>query len=97
MTKTNLGLMAKTQLINRFLGKKVGAGGTASVLPASRGMSRSTVPEAFCRFDRHPGYEKMLVPKAAVVERERKAEEAYEDWIRQQRDRAYGRGEGLDE
>lgn len=66
MTKTNLGLMAKTQLINRFLGKKVGAGGTASVLPASRGMSRSTVPEAFCRFDRHPGYEKMLVPKAAA-------------------------------
>ena len=66
MTKTNLGLMAKTQLINRFLGKKVGTGGTAAVLPASRGMSRSSVPEAFCRFDRHPGYEKVLVPKAAA-------------------------------
>ncbi|MDD5177474.1 MAG: aminotransferase class I/II-fold pyridoxal phosphate-dependent enzyme [Sterolibacterium sp.] len=66
MTKTNLGLMAKTQLINRFLGKKVGADGTAAVLPVSRGVSRSNVPEAFCRFDRHPGYEKMLVPKAAA-------------------------------
>ena len=66
MTKSNLGLMAKTQLINRFLGKKVGSGGTAAALPASRGASRSSVPEAFCRFDRHPGYEKMLVPKAAA-------------------------------
>jgi 8-amino-7-oxononanoate synthase len=66
MTKTNLGLMVRTQLINRFLGKKVGAGGTAAVLPASRGVSRSNVPEAFCRFDRHPGYEKVLVPKAAA-------------------------------
>jgi 8-amino-7-oxononanoate synthase len=66
MSKSALGLMAKTQLINRFLGKKVGSGGTATVLPASRGVSRSNVPEAFCRFDRHPGYEKMLVPKAAA-------------------------------
>lgn len=66
MTKSSLGLMAKNQLVNRFLGKKVGAGGTASVLPASRGVSRSNIPDAFCRFDRHPGYEKMLVPKAAA-------------------------------
>lgn len=66
MTKTNLGLKAKAHLINRFLGKKVGAGGTAAVLPASRSESRSSVPEAFCRFDRHPGYEKMLVPKVAA-------------------------------
>jgi 8-amino-7-oxononanoate synthase len=58
--------MAKTQLINRFLGKKVGAGGTAAVLPASRGVSRSNVSEVFCRFDRHPGYEKVLVPKVAA-------------------------------
>jgi 8-amino-7-oxononanoate synthase len=66
MTKSSLGLMAKTQLINRFLGKKVGSGGTAAVLPASRGVSRSSVPEVFCRFDRHPGYEKVLVPKVAA-------------------------------
>jgi len=66
MTKSALGLKAKSQLIERFLGKKVGAGETAAVLPASRVLSRSNVPEAFTRFDRHPGYEKMLVPKAAA-------------------------------
>lgn len=66
MSKSPLGLMAKAQLINRFLGKKVGASETASVLSASRGASRSNIPEAFCRFDRHPGYEKVLVPKVAA-------------------------------
>lgn len=66
MSKSPLGLMAKNQLINRFLGKKVGSDGAASVPPASHGVSCSNVPDAFCRFDRHPGYEKMLVPKAAA-------------------------------
>jgi 8-amino-7-oxononanoate synthase len=66
MSKSALGLKAKTQLIDRFLGKKVGAGGTATSLPATRMLGRSNVPEAFTRFDRHLGYEKMLVPKAAA-------------------------------
>jgi 8-amino-7-oxononanoate synthase len=66
MSKSTLGLMAKNQLINRFLGKKVSSDGTAAVLPASHGVSYSNIPDAFCRFDRHPGYEKMLVPKAAA-------------------------------
>lgn len=66
MTKSALGLKAKSQLIERFLGKKVGAGGTAQVIPTSRALRRSNVPEAFTRFDRHPGYEKMLVPKVAA-------------------------------
>ena len=69
MSKSPLGLVAKTQLINRFLGKKVGSDGTAVVLPASRGASRSDIPDAFCRFDRHPGYDKILVPKAAANRR----------------------------
>ncbi len=66
MTKSSLGLKAKQQLIERFLAKKVGAGGTVAAQPVSRPMHRSNVPEAFTRFDRHPGYEKMLVPKAAA-------------------------------
>lgn len=71
MTQSSIGLKAKQRLIERFLGKKTGAAvssgnRTASVLPASRGLSRSTVPEVFTRFDRHPGYEKMLVPKAVA-------------------------------
>ena len=67
MTKSTLGLKVKAQLINRFLGKKVGAGTTATGLPAARMLSRSNVPEVFTRFDRHPGYEKMLVPKVAAA------------------------------
>lgn len=66
MTQSSLGSKAKQQLIERFLGKKAGVGGTAAALPASRALHRSPVPEAFTRFDRHPGYEKMLVPKAAA-------------------------------
>lgn len=67
MSKTNnLGLKVKTQLINRFLGKKSGVAGVSAATPASSATARSTVPEVFCRFDRHPGYEKMLVPKAAA-------------------------------
>lgn len=66
MRKLNLSVMTKTRLIERFLGKKVDAGGTAAVLPSSRGASRSAVPDAFARFDRHPGYEKLLVSKAAA-------------------------------
>jgi 8-amino-7-oxononanoate synthase len=66
MPKTNLGLMAKSQLINRFLGKKVGAGVTASAVPPLREASHPAVPDAFCRFDRFPGYERLLVPQAAA-------------------------------
>lgn len=66
MTHSSLSQKAKQQLIERFLGKKAGSGGTASIRPAVRALSRTSVPEAFTRFDRHPGYEKMLVPKAAA-------------------------------
>jgi 8-amino-7-oxononanoate synthase len=66
MSQSTLGQKAKAQLIQRFLGKKTGAGKTADLQPAARSMARSHVPEAFTRFDRHPGYERMLVPKAAA-------------------------------
>lgn len=64
----NSGLKAKDRLIDRFLGKKLGAGGAAAAMPepAVRKKRSADIPEAFCRFDRHPGYEKMLVPKAAA-------------------------------
>lgn len=62
MTRSSLGLAGKRQLIERFLGRKAadGAGPLAAPVRAAR------VPEAFTRFDRHPGYEKMLVPKVAA-------------------------------
>ncbi|MEF3193065.1 MAG: hypothetical protein K6346_02425, partial [Halothiobacillaceae bacterium] len=66
MSQSTLGQKAKAQLIQRFLGKKTGAGKTADLQSAARSMARSQVPEAFTRFDRHPGYERMLVPKAAA-------------------------------
>lgn len=66
MRHSHLALKTKNQLIERFLGKKVGAGETAPVTPTLRVTARTYVPEAFTRFDRHPGYEKMLVPKAAA-------------------------------
>jgi len=66
MTHSSLGLKAKQQLIDRFLGKKVGTAEAARavVMPSLR--PHAVVPEAFTRFDRHPAYEKLLVPRAAA-------------------------------
>jgi len=66
MTHSSLGLKAKQQLIDRFLGKKADTGKTAraAVMPSPR--PHAAVPEAFTRFDRHPLYEKLLVPRAAA-------------------------------
>ncbi len=66
MSKSSLGFKAKNQLIERFLGKKASADGAVGEMPAARPMSHSNVPEAFTRFDRFPGYERMLVPKVAA-------------------------------
>lgn len=66
MSKSNLGPMAKSRLISRFLGRKSGEAEGASTIPLSRATAHPSVPEAFCRFDRHPGYEKLLVPQAAA-------------------------------
>lgn len=65
MSKTNLAQKTKTQIIDRILGKKAAADGQEPIVPAQRVPPHPSIPEAFTRFDRHPGYEKMLVPKAA--------------------------------
>lgn len=62
MSKTTLAPNARTQLISRILGRKSGPGETAAVTPASR----PDVPEAFTRFDRHPGYETMRATRTAA-------------------------------
>jgi len=66
MNKSSLGHSAKTQLIERFLGKKGKAVEPDDFLPAAPTSRLASVPDAFCRFDRHPGYEKMLVSKMAA-------------------------------
>ncbi|WP_299159572.1 aminotransferase class I/II-fold pyridoxal phosphate-dependent enzyme [Accumulibacter sp.] len=63
---SNIGQRIKTQLVGRMLATKVSAGGTAAAVPLLRTTSRSTIPEIFTRFDRHPGYEALLVQKAAA-------------------------------
>ncbi len=60
-----LSLKAKNQLIDRFLGKKAGTTREASRLPASRTIKNTAISEEFTRFDRHPGYEKILLTQAA--------------------------------
>lgn len=57
----------KSQLIDRILGKKSASGeAVVTANPAPRPAGRSNVPEAFTRFDRHPGYETMRVTRAAA-------------------------------
>ncbi|MDR2452034.1 MAG: aminotransferase class I/II-fold pyridoxal phosphate-dependent enzyme, partial [Candidatus Accumulibacter sp.] len=66
MNKTDLAQETRSRLIDRILGKKLEAGGAAIAMPPVRAKDHSSIPEAFTRFDRHPGYEKMLVPRAAA-------------------------------
>jgi 8-amino-7-oxononanoate synthase len=68
MTKSKLGLTgaAREALIKRFA-RKEATPEAAEGLPSSRvGVAAAGVPVAFCRFDRFPGYEKLLVPQAAA-------------------------------
>lgn len=64
MNKSSLGTKAKSQLIERFLGKKSGV--DTSIDTSSRLTRQSHVPEKFTRFDALPGYEKIIVPKIAA-------------------------------
>lgn len=62
MSKNDLAPGSKAQLIQRILGRKTGQAASDGRM-ADRTVA-SAIPDAFTRFDRHPGYEKMLVPKA---------------------------------
>lgn len=66
MSAQRFGTRARNQLIGRMLGRKAGTSATQGATPAARAGTREAVPEAYRRFDRHPGYERMLVPKAAA-------------------------------
>lgn len=55
---------AKSQLIRRLRSKESNASGSRQPLVRSTGSVK--VPEVFTRFDKHPGYEKILVPKLAA-------------------------------
>lgn len=67
MSHGDIGRIAKAQLIQRFLSRKTAVNeGVPPISPPMQTTGHGGIPEAFCRFDRHPGYEKMLVPKAAA-------------------------------
>lgn len=66
--KQKLDQSAKKQLVDRFLGKKLGASGTTSQLPGLKRGRHGEVPERFTRFDKHPGYERVLMPQV-IAER----------------------------
>ncbi|SCX11377.1 8-amino-7-oxononanoate synthase [Nitrosomonas eutropha] len=65
MSKVNPEQKARSQLINRILGKKSHTD-DASATVTVRSKPRSSIPEAWTRFDQYPGYEKMLVSRAAA-------------------------------
>jgi len=66
VTGSSLDPEAKKRLVERFFGRAGVAGGVRKESPTSHPMHRANVAEAFTRFDRHPGYQEMLVPKAAA-------------------------------
>lgn len=65
MNKPSLTRKARTHLIDHILGRKMEAAGIAAPIPSECPTRYSSIPDAFTRFDRFPGYEKMLVPKVA--------------------------------
>lgn len=68
MSKNTFGLVgqAREELVKRFLGRKVGQETGEVSVPAAAQAGQREIPEAFCRFDRFPGYERLLVPQAAA-------------------------------
>jgi 8-amino-7-oxononanoate synthase len=66
MNKARFGLsaQAREQLIQRFLPRRQDAPGAAHE-PLRALASAAPVSDAFCRFDRFPGYEKILVAQGA--------------------------------
>lgn len=75
MDRTERGLfglsgLAKEKLIERFRsqgGPRDGKTPDSTALPAGKQPLDRDIPEAYCRFDRFPGYEKLLVSQAAAT------------------------------
>lgn len=58
---------AKEDLIKKFLSKSASGTNAASAPVSARTRAVShDIPDSFCRFDRFPGYEKLLLPQMAA-------------------------------
>ena len=66
MTGSFLDPEVKKRLVGRFARRGGINGDVSNPKPTYRAAHRVNVPEEFIRFDRHPGYKEMLVPKAAA-------------------------------
>lgn len=70
MSKDTFGLVdkARDELAKRFLRRKSAdqSGSAAAATATQSGSKWSKIPETFYRFDRFPGYEKLLIPQAAA-------------------------------
>jgi 8-amino-7-oxononanoate synthase len=66
VTGSSLEPEAKKRLVERFFRKAGVDDGVSDAKPTYRPAHRVNVPEEFTRFDRHPGYQELLVPKAAA-------------------------------
>lgn len=68
MSKNNLGLvgLAKDQLIRKFRDRRGTAGESAGKEMPVIGSALFNVPEEFCRFDKYPDYEKILLQQAGA-------------------------------
>lgn len=68
MGKQNFGLAghARDQLVKRFLARKPVQQNEGTTLPTRLQPNQAATADALCRFDRHPGYERMLVPQVVA-------------------------------
>src|SRR5574343_1179613 len=66
MSKQNFGLVgnAKEQLVKRFLARRDSQAESSGMLRSAPNFAQ--IPEKFCRFDKFPGYEKVVIPQAAA-------------------------------
>lgn len=63
MNKLSLTRKARTHLIDHILGRKMEVAGGAAPASAECPTRYSSIPDAFTRFDRFPGYEKCWFPR----------------------------------
>jgi len=66
VTGSSLEPEAKKRLVERFFQRAGVDDDVSNAKPTYRPAHRVNVPEAFTRFDRHPGYQELLVPKVAA-------------------------------
>jgi 8-amino-7-oxononanoate synthase len=57
---------AREDLVKRFLERKAGQGQDIRPPSSRHASDHGAMPESFYRFDRHPGYQKLMVPQFAA-------------------------------